>query len=101
LKSEYGLDTDSIEADLDSSWAIAKQLDDQWEMAQVLLAKGWYLTRVHADLAAGLVKFERSFQIYKRLDDRFYMAILLWRIGCCEADPALRIDSGAGVGDRQ
>jgi predicted ATPase/DNA-binding CsgD family transcriptional regulator len=92
LKAEYGLEADSIEADLDRSWTIANESDDQREVAQVLNARGWYLIHICGNRTAGLVPFERAFQINKRLDDRFYMAILLGRIGWCQADPALFID---------
>lgn len=92
LRSEYGLETDSIQADLDKSWGIADQLEDQREMAMVQLARGYYHIRVHDDRAAGLVEFELAFQTCQALDDHFYMTILLTRIGYCQDDPALLID---------
>jgi tetratricopeptide (TPR) repeat protein len=92
IKAEFGLETRSIEADLESSWNIFKELDLQREIAQILLARGFFETRIHIDYAAGLLEFERAFQIYQVLEDRFYMAILLGRIGYCHEDPSSNFD---------
>lgn len=50
------------------------------------------MIRIHSDIAAGLQEFEWAFQIYKELDDQFYMTILLNRIGFCQEDPSSFLD---------
>jgi predicted ATPase/DNA-binding SARP family transcriptional activator len=87
LKSEYGIKADSIEADLDQSWAIFKQLDDQREIALLSLARGFFQIRIYDDIDTGMQEFEQAFQIYQALDERFYLTILLGRIGYCQVDP--------------
>jgi predicted ATPase len=87
LKSEYGIKADSIEADLDQSWAIFKQLDNQREIALISLARGFFQIRIYDDIDTGVQEFEQAFRIYQTLDERFYMTILLGRIGYCQVDP--------------
>jgi predicted ATPase/DNA-binding SARP family transcriptional activator len=92
LKSQFGIATNSIEADLERSWKIFERLDLQQEIARVYLAQGYFEVRIHKDRVAALQKFEWALQIFRVLDDRFYMTMLLGRIGYCWENPSKFID---------
>jgi tetratricopeptide (TPR) repeat protein len=74
-------------AQIERSLAIAQRRGDQAEVAYCLYALGnaavWPQPPGERDLAKGIAYYEQSLTHYRDLDDKFYMAEVLGRIGWC------------------
>lgn len=85
LLASYATDRPEFETDLLSSLETAKQHDDVSEMAFSNFALGYYHSKVKTDFGAALSFFETSREQYQMIDDKFYLAWALVRLGYCAA----------------
>jgi tetratricopeptide (TPR) repeat protein len=74
-------------AQIERSLTIAQRRGDQAEIAYCLYALGnvtvWPQSPEERDLAQGIAYYEQSLVHYRDLDDKFYIAEVLGRIGWC------------------
>ncbi|MCP4541031.1 MAG: tetratricopeptide repeat protein [Chloroflexi bacterium] len=74
-------------AQIERSLGIAQERGDRAEIAYCLYALGnaiiWPRLPEECDLAQGIAYYEQSLAHYRDLDDKFYMAEVLGRIGWC------------------
>lgn len=77
--------TPAIESDLLAGLAAAGDDHDRHEQALALLALGCFQLYVVADLPRAISYFEQSLAIFQELEDVFYAARTLHRIGHCQA----------------
>jgi len=83
LRASYLTDHPELETDLEESLAAAQKHDDKFEIAFATLTRGYYRSKAQSDFAAALPFFIAGREQFERLDDKFYLAMALVRLGYC------------------
>ncbi len=85
LQSHFLTASGDIETNIEKGLAIAKQHGEQAEIGICVLALGAYHALVDGNHASAQKFFEQSLDQYRAVDDRYYIARALLRIGYCSA----------------
>jgi len=87
IAARYPAPDEDHRTQIERSLMIAQERGDQAEIAYCLYALGnatvWPQSPEERDLAQGIAYYEQSLAHYRDLDDKFYIAEVLGRIGWC------------------